>query len=82
MSKAKVEDWRLANPGGHSAQQSVEMAVKNGLLKKPNICVLSDSTCIGRLEAHHPNGYSEEHKFDIIWLCQSHHRRAHIGKTK
>jgi hypothetical protein len=58
---------------------AVWYAVKTGKLVKPSIC----SKCGGtkHIHAHHHNGYSPEHKLDVVWLCVDCHKFGHRKYT-
>jgi hypothetical protein len=55
------------------AHAQVRMAVHDGRLV-PQPCVVCWSLPTA---AHHPRGYSEEHRLDIVWLCVRCHERIH-----
>ncbi len=75
MIRDNSRRWRLANAQAHRAHKAVRYAVKTGKLRKSVLC----SSCgnSGRIQAHHPNGYSKEHYLDIVWLCHPCHKLAH-----
>lgn len=60
-------------PTANHAHEELNEAVKKGYVIKPSFC----SRCrkIGRVHAHHWNGY--DHPLDIVWLCPSCHHAAH-----
>ena len=66
-----------ADPERAKARNAVRHAVRDGLLTRPNKCSnLSAESHRGRIEAHHHKGYADEHKLDIVWLCNYCHREA------
>lgn len=65
---------------GKYAHRAVARAVINGTLIKPKNCEECNVEP-RRIEAHHPNGYDEEHWLDIEWLCHSCHMRKHNNEN-
>jgi hypothetical protein len=63
-----------AYPKQHSAQNSVNRAVRHGKLTRPTIC--SQCGITGEIQAHHHLGYALEHYLDVIWLCPKCHSSA------
>lgn len=63
------------NPQKFKARWALALAVRNGLIVRPNKC----QTCgnPGKVEAHHHLGYAPQHIFDVHWLCFKCHRAAH-----
>jgi predicted DNA-binding transcriptional regulator AlpA len=57
------------------AYSRVKSAVESGKLVKPEHCQYPgcDAT---KLQAHHHNGYDQEHQLDVVWLCSKHHTRS------
>ena len=69
--KTIKDKWRKQFPERKNAQAKVCRALKTGkLFKQP--CFM----CGEQAEAHHPD-YSRP--LDVVWLCSSHHRQAHIN---
>ncbi len=70
--------WRAKNPEAAKAMRTasnrVITAIRNGTLVRPEGC--SSCGVIGRIEAHHHNGYAPEHWLDVIWLCTMCHAKA------
>lgn len=55
------------------AHQAVQRAVRAGSLV-PSPCVICrDTPTLG----HHPHGYDEDHRLDVVWLCRRCHERIH-----
>jgi hypothetical protein len=62
------------------AKECVKEAVKAGKLTPVKECICS-ACCISTAdEYHHPNGYTLEHRLDVVPLCKPCHIRVH-GKT-
>jgi hypothetical protein len=70
QEKKRKTLWRLKFPERKNAQSKVYRAVKSGKLIIQPCFVCGDKS-----EAHHPD-YSRP--LDVVWLCQSHHRQAHL----
>ncbi len=62
-------------PDRNAAYSSVWAAVKSGKLKRRN-CARCGA---GKTQAHHPTGSYSGTK-NIFWLCEKHHRAAHVSK--
>ncbi|KKN69245.1 hypothetical protein LCGC14_0442400 [marine sediment metagenome] len=62
-------------PDRNSAYSSVWAAVKSGKLKRGK-CARCGA---GKTQAHHPTGSYSGTKH-IVWLCDKHHRAAHVRK--
>jgi len=65
-----------AHPERVAAHHAVEHAIARGDLVRPTVCDINNSTCLGKIEAHH-SSYKESDWFNVTWLCTSHHRRLH-----
>ena len=63
--------WRDNYPEKKRAHMKVYFALKKGVLIK-HPCFM----CGDMAEAHHPD-YSRP--LDVIWLCSSHHKQAHLN---
>ena len=63
------------------ARNMVRRAIIRGELVPSDMCEQCGKTPIRKkrrpIEAHHHNGYSDEHALDVIWLCASCHKLAH-----
>ena len=69
--KEHKAEWRKQFPERKSAHIKIYHALKKGILfKQP--CFM----CGENAEAHHPD-YSRP--LDVVWLCSSHHRQAHMN---
>jgi len=62
-------------PDRNAAYSSVWAAVKSGKLKRHK-CARCGA---GKTQAHHPTGSYSGTK-NIVWLCDKHHRAAHVRK--
>ena len=62
-------------PDRNAAYSSVWAAVKSGKLKRRK-CARCGA---GKTQAHHPTGSYSGTK-SIVWLCDKHHRAAHVKK--
>lgn len=64
--------WRINNREKVNAKAAVRLAIKNGVLNRPETCSYCNSNiCI---VAHH---HDYTRRLDVVWLCQSCHRRLH-----
>jgi hypothetical protein len=68
------------------ARRAVNRALKNGVLVRPKECSRCNA-CPGvakngkaLIDAHHSNGYDDDHLTDIEWLCQSCHQKVHARR--
>ena len=76
-----VRAWEQAHRDVVNAHHAVKYALRVGKLVRPERC----SKCTdkpfprldgrSRLQAHHHNGYSKDHRLDVIWLCAYCHRQ-------
>ena len=66
--------WQKRNRHKTNAHLAVFRAVKRGDLVKTNCSVCGSAK---QVEGHHHNGY--ERQLEVDWLCNPHHRLAHIG---
>lgn len=69
--KSTKDVWRKKFPERKSAHMKVYFALKKGLLTR-----LPCFICGEKSEAHHAD-YSRP--LDVVWLCPSHHRQAHMN---
>lgn len=72
--KKAMVNHRKKYPERRRAHVKLQQAVRLGVLKKPNCCVVDSSDCSDRLEAHHED-YSKP--LQVIWLCSVHHNWVH-----
>lgn len=71
--KEQKNEWAKRNKYKRKAQNRVEIALKNGTLKKSNKCEFCGKiNC--EIEGHHYN-YSKP--LDVIWLCTECHGKVH-----
>lgn len=68
------------------ARRAVNKALRNGTLVRPENCSRCDTrpgvakNGKALIDAHHANGYDDEHLTDIEWLCQSCHQKVHARR--
>lgn len=72
-NKRVTAEWRDNNPRERAAQVAVNNAVRDGRLFKWPACAVPDC-CSTKPVAHHPD---YDRPFDVVWLCQAHHKQAH-----
>lgn len=71
--------FNARNPDKIKAYQSVLNAIRSGRLIVPNKC--EKCGIESKLEGHHHNGYDEENKLNLQWLCRQchgHTRRKYV----
>lgn len=71
-----VKSYRNRNPSIYEAHNLVNKAVKNGGLKKPDICSKCNSS--GKIHGHHSN-YNKP--LEVIWFCEGCHAEWHRNNT-
>lgn len=72
-----VKKYNQEHPERNAIMLRVRRAIKKGVIVKPKTCcICGDET---RLYAHHPN-YNEP--LNVIFVCQSCHRKIHCGFNK
>lgn len=74
-----MREYRKLHHEKMAAYWAVKYAVKWGHLLKPETC--SRCGLHGKIQGHHHNGYSQEHRLDVIWLCRSCHLAEHPPNT-
>ena len=68
--------WVARNPEKRRAHDVLNYALRCGRITR-----LPCAECGSpQSEAHHPNGYDEEHWLDVEWLCRRHHKERHRRK--
>lgn len=70
--KYKLE-WRKNNPEKWLAHRKVELAVRQGKLKKPMRC----TCCGGSSELMHAHHFDYDFPLMIQWLCPKCHKERH-----
>jgi len=79
-NRERVLEQRYAyvrkDPVRAKAHMLFKTAVKRGKIIRPDVCSLCKKPC--KPDGHHHNGYSEEHMYDVIWLCSMCHKREHM----
>lgn len=68
-----VREWERKHPDARKARGIVRLAIKKGIIIKPNICEHCNRDNI-RIEGHHPD-YNKP--LSVIWLCNSCHKTLH-----
>ncbi len=62
------------------AKNVLYTALRHGDIIRPDACEKCGKIQTHRgLDAHHHNGYDEDHLLDVEWLCQSCHNKIHGG---
>lgn len=66
-------------PDKRQARNAISHALTEGKLIRPVICSICNkpSDLVGKIMAHHHNGYDKEHWLDVIWVCVRCHRIEH-----
>lgn len=72
--KAWRREWKEKNRHVLQAHWAVKQAVISRKLIRPNACQQCGTACA--VQAHHHNGYSDEHRLDVRWLCPKCHKAA------
>jgi len=72
VTKQMKRRWNERNPIKRKANESVNNAVRDGRLFKPDACESCGAT--GRIHGHHCD-YSKP--LDVMWLCPSCHKQWH-----
>lgn len=69
--------WRRENPEAYRAETAVSNAIRDGRLKRGEVCEVADC---GRTDLHaHHDDYSKP--LEVRWLCPLHHHRGHAEET-
>jgi hypothetical protein len=59
-----------------AARNAVSIAVKKGILVKPEACSKCEAPKSPHaLQGHHHHGYDKEHQLDVVWICAKCHRK-------
>ena len=69
-----TEKYRKEHPERISANSKVGRAIKSGKIIKPKCCSICGKEC--KTVAHH---YDYSKPLDVIFVCQSCHKRIHAG---
>ncbi len=67
----RAAERRRYDPATAPAHMAVYRAIKSGRLVKSQICQVCNR--VRPVEAHHHNGYDEEHYLDVIFACRECH---------
>lgn len=71
---ARIRNYRYKNPLKYKAHCSVNNALRDGRIVRPDTCSCCQST--SKLQAHHWS-YEEEHWLNVVWLCTRCHADEH-----
>jgi hypothetical protein len=77
VMRAAIRSSQRKYPDRHSARKAVAYAVQVGKLPPPSTIVCASCQEAQAAQYHHHNGYSEEHRLDVIALCTECHGKAH-----
>lgn len=72
--REQSKEYTKAEPLKRKAQGLVGNAIKNGVLKRSNVCEYCGKEC--KTHAHH-SSYSREMWLIVTWLCAKCHNRLH-----
>lgn len=67
--------WVNRNPDKRKAHNSVNNAIRDGILHKPDKCEHCEEVS-DKIQGHHWS-YEEEHWLDVMWLCPACHGKEH-----
>ncbi len=67
-----VKAWRARHPHYVECHKEYNLAIRSGMLIKPENCMLCNKE--GKVEGHHHN-YSKP--LDVVWVCTKCHRDIH-----
>jgi len=76
-NRRRANEYRAKYPERIAARQAVKRAIKSFVLHWPMRC--EQCGVYGKTEAHHYKGYAPENHLEVLWLCRSCHKRAHIS---
>ena len=74
LRKKYVEKYRQEHPERVAIYLRVKRAIKSGKIIKPKCCSICGKEC--KTVAHH---YDYSKPLDVIFVCQSCHKRIHAG---
>ena len=63
------------------AKSAVQSALRSGRLFRPEKCSFCNKKS-KRGIAHHHRGYKKKNRLNIQWLCDSCHKKTHLGISK
>lgn len=69
--------YRIRHSERVAARRAVQWRARAGILPLPNTVVCEVCNEALACEWHHHNGYSPEHRLDVIAICKECHIRAH-----
>ena len=76
VNRIAVALWAERNPQAARARGRLRRAVRAGDVAPADVCQAQGCTVRDGLVAHHPS-YAKP--LEVLWLCRSHHRRAHTA---
>jgi hypothetical protein len=77
--RAYERRYRATYPERKAARNAVELAIREGRLRRPDRCQDCGRACLPR--AHHES-YDRRHHLDVDWLCASCHYRRHAAERQ
>ena len=72
--RERTRNYRKSNPDKYKATGSVNNAIRDGKLIRPNNCSCCGKEC--KPQGHHWS-YEEENWLDVVWLCTQCHSSEH-----
>jgi hypothetical protein len=69
-----LRSYRKRNAAKINARNKVNQKIRTKKQARPTLCVVNNSLCCGKVEAHH-NNYAEP--LNVIGLCVAHHNAWH-----
>jgi hypothetical protein len=72
---AMVTRWQIKNPEKAVAHAALNMAIKVGLVARPDACSKCGKKC--KPHAHHTD-YSK--MLEVVWLCPLCHKQFHLSE--
>ncbi len=77
--RKKQQRQDAESPEKAAAHHAVSYAIASGALIPPKRCSINDSSCLGKIHAHHDD-YSKP--LEVRWLCAAHHHQFHSESTR
>lgn len=74
-ARRKDKEYKKNNRDKINAHKAVSYAIKKLKIIKPLTC--EHCNIAKKLDGHHFNGYDQENKLNVIWLCRSCHKLSH-----
>ena len=76
VSRDCAKAWRKENPEAVLAQKAVAVAIRRGVLARPQGCQILGCSYKGKPHAHH---FDHLLPLQILWCCGRHHKMLHAG---